>query len=173
MEKMTVDRPALAETHKKFGLYTGLALAVVLAIIYVVKVQNAAWVRYVPVVLIAGGILGNAFAFSRANGGAVTFGQIFTSCFKATAILTLIVMAWTLLSTYVFPEIDVTYKDLLRRTVEGEKGLSAAERTAALTTSQKYSRLIFTSEMLFPCMFMGLISSLIGGAVAPKNQMPV
>ena len=170
---MIAERPALVETHKKAGLYTGLALSAVLAIIYVVKMQDAAWVRYIPVVLIAGGILGNAFTFSKANGGAVTFGQIFTSCFKATAILTLIVMAWTLLSTYVFPEIDVTYKELLRRTIEGEKGLSAAERTEALTTAQKYSRLIFTSEMLFPCMFMGLLSSLIGGLTAPKNKMPV
>ncbi len=170
---MIADRPALVETHKKFGLYTGLALSAVLAIVYVVKMQDAAWVRYLPVVIIAGGILGNAFAFSKANGGAVTFGQLFTSCFKATAILTIIVMAWTLISTYVFPEMDVTYKDLLRRTVEGEKGLSDVERSEALSTSQKYSRLIFTSEMLFPCMFMGLIASLIGGLTAPKNKMPV
>ena len=80
---MIVDRPVLVETHKKAGLYTGLALSAVLAILYVVKVQDAAWARYLPVIFIGGGILANAFAFSRANGGAVTFGQIFTSCFKS------------------------------------------------------------------------------------------
>lgn len=173
MEKIIADLPVLVETHKKAGLYTGIALSAVLAVIYVVKMQDAAWVRYIPVIIIAGGILGNAFTFSKANGGAVTFGQIFTSCFKATAILTIIVMTWALLSTYIFPELDIAYKDAMRRTIEGEKGISEVERSERLIGSLKYSRLMYASEMLFPCMFMGLLASLIGGFTAPKNKMPV
>ena len=51
------------------------------------------------------GILLNGIAFSKANDGYVTFGSVFGSCFKMAMIVTLVMVVWGFLSTWLsFPE---------------------------------------------------------------------
>ncbi len=172
MEQMITDRPALVQTHKTWGLYTGIAVILVSAVLYVTKMQAASWGRWVPIVVLLAGILANANAFSKANGGAVTFGQVFTSCFKATAIITLLGVAWVLISVYVFPNMKAEALEMAQREMEGSPDMTEAQLKMGMDGMRKYFTLITAGSALFGYMFFGLLASLVGGAVAPKNKMP-
>jgi hypothetical protein len=163
----------LVQTHKTYGLITGLILVIFSVVIYIANLEQAAWNQWVVYGLFLGGLIMNAIAFSKANSGIITFGQIFSSGFKATAIISLLVAFWALISIYIFPELKERYIEIGRQKMEQIGKFSAEEIEAALESTRKRFVIIRVMGDLFGYLIMGLIFSLIAAAVAPKNKRPL
>lgn len=170
MENPTITplKPSLVQTHKTYGLITGLIIVVLSAVIYVTGMQQASWVQWVLYAVFLGGLVLNASAFSKANGGTVSFGQLFSSGFKTTAIIVLLVVAWVIASVYIFPDMKENAIELARAKMEQEGKLDADTMETALNVTRNNFTTFVVMGSLFGYMILGLIFSLIAAAVTPR-----
>lgn len=155
-------------THLKYGGITGFVMVVLSLLVYIIdkKVDSPlGMLVYVPLVI---GIIMNAMAFSKANDHFVTFGSVFASCFKASAIVAIIMVAWTVLSVQIFPEMkeagmEIAYKKM------SDQGLPDEEIDKWMGMTEKYYTTFAIGGVMFGMMLWGAIVSLLGAAIAKKK----
>lgn len=159
----------MVQTHKTYGLVTGLAVVVIGLILYVADlafVKGVQYISYLPFII---GIILNGIAFSKANDGYVKFANVFSSCFKACAIVTLIVAGWSLLSVYIFPEMVDKAMDAAREQMQNNQDMDEEQVQQALELTKKFFTPFMIGGVVFGYMFFGAIFSLIGALVAKKK----
>lgn len=170
---LTPLKPNLVQTHKTYGLITGLIIVVLSAVIYVANLQQASWIQWVLYAIFLGGLVMNANAFSKANGGAVSFGQLFSSGFKATAVIVLLVVVWVILSTYIFPDMKERALEIARAQMEKDGKLDEDMMDKSLEMARKNFTTFLVMGSLFGYLILGVIFSLIAAAVTPKHKRPM
>lgn len=156
------------QTHMMYGLITALALIVLNLIVYVADLDDPTWTQWVNYTVFFIGVLLNAFAFSKANGQYVTFGNVFSSGFKAAAIITIISVAWFFIFTLMFPEMKEKGLEIARKSME-QKGMSEEQIEEGMVMTKEYYNVFMVGGVVFSYMFFGALFSLIGAAVAKKK----
>ena len=97
-----------------------------------------------------------------------TFGQLFSFGFKATAVATIISIAFQLLFFVIFPE----YKDKItemQREQMYQRGMTDAQVEQAMTFTAKFFYAFLIGGALVGNLIFGAIGSLIGAAITKKN----
>ena len=158
----------MTQTHKAYGLITGLAIIIVSMILYVADLGFSSWGRYVGYIPFIIGLILNAQAFSKQNDHYVKFGQVFSSCFKACAIITLVVLAWIIASTYIFPDIVEKGLEEARKQMEQNPEMTQEQINAGLAMTKKFFVPFMIAGVLLSYMIIGAIFSLIAAAVPKK-----
>ena len=158
--------------HLTYGLVIALAMIVVNVILYVTGLAFKPGMQYISEIPFLVGLILNAQAFSKANDGYVTFGQVFSSCFKASAIITLILLVWGFISSAIFPEMQEKALEMARENMEKQGKMSDEQIQTALDMTQKYFKLFMVAGVVFGTMFFGAIFSLIAAATAKKKGVP-
>jgi len=161
------------QTHVMYGCITGLVTIVFYLVLYVTKLSFKDGMQYVPYIPFLGGIILNGINFSKANGGAVTFGNVFGSCFKASIIVTLFAVAWMILSMYIFPEMKTQMLEVMREKMAKNPQMTDEMLDKSMGWMQKNFTTIMVSGALFGELIGGALFSLVGAAVAKKNALPV
>lgn len=156
------------QTHKTYALITALVMIVIGTALYFANVASESWAQWLVYIPFLGGLILNAQAYSKANQGYITFGQAFSSCFKATAIITLIMLAWTILSVYIFPDMKERAFEQAQLQME-KQGQSEEAMEMAMDMTRKYFTLFLVMGVLFGYMFFGAIFSLIAAATAKRK----
>lgn len=159
-----------------FGFIIGLILIVINAVMVVTKMNldpKMQWMGFVGYAFFLGGLIMNAAAFSKANDQDITFGQAFGSCFKATAIVTILLTAWGLISTLIFPNMVPDLLEMVHnKMLEGGK-MSEEQVDTAMEFTRKSFKLFMIAGTVFGTLAMGALFSLIAAATAKKNPRPV
>ena len=156
-------------THIMYGFISGIAMVLTTLIIHLTGatfVKGMGYVAYIPFLI---GILLNATAFSKANDGYVTFKKVFGSCFKATMIVAICMVAWSLISMIVFPNMKEMAIEAARKEMAKNPQMTDDAMDMALNITRKYWNIILVASAIFGTMFYGAIFSLIGGGIATKN----
>ncbi len=166
----------MKQTNVLYGAITGIAIVVFLAALYVTGNSFKPGLGMVAYVIFLAGILLNAINFSKANDANVTFGQVFGSGFRATALILLIVTAWTVLSFYIFPDMKDKFMEFIRQKAIDQASKSGSDNTEAMEKGMgmvaDHFVLITVLGTVFYNLIAGLIFSVIGAAVAKKNPQP-
>ncbi|MDR3678988.1 MAG: DUF4199 domain-containing protein [Flavipsychrobacter sp.] len=158
--------------HLTYGLVTALIMAVLSTILYVSGLSFKPGMQYITYIPFLIGILLNAIAYSKVNDGMVTFGQVFSSCFKACAIVTLVTLVWSFISLAVFPDMVNKAMEVARQNMV-EKNLSDEQIDKAIEITRKFFTPFMIAGVIFGTMFVGALFSVIGAAVAKKSRVPV
>jgi hypothetical protein len=139
-----------------------------LAVQFLNLAQNKA-VGALQFVILLGGIIWSCTSYAKQMDANVTFGNVFAHGFKVTAAITAIMVLFTIISLkFINPEMRDTALQQARTQLE-EKNMSDDQIDQALTFTRKYFVVLTTGGSLFFFLVAGLISSLIGAAVAKKN----
>lgn len=157
--------------HLTYGFFTGLALIVLGVVMHVSGLSYESWALYVQMLPFLIGILLNANAYAKACDYDVTFGKVFSSCFRATAIVTLVMILWTFISLMIFPEIkekalEKAMGDML------ESGTADEQADKAIEITKKFFTVFAVGGALFMFLFWGALFSLVGAAIVKKNPQP-
>src|SRR5690348_13561802 len=155
-------------THVMYGLITAIVMIVIGLIIYVAGLSFKPGMQYVVYIPFLIGIIMNAIAFSKANNADVTFGNIFGSGFKVTAIVTLISIVWSFIFVMIFPEIKDKAMEMAREQMQ-TKGLTEEQMDQSIKMAQKFFTTFMIAGILFMYLIVGVIFSLIGAGVAKKK----
>lgn len=155
-------------THMAYGLFTAIAAIIVGLVLHFTDLSFQPWAQWVTLAVLLVGLILNAIAFSGANDAQVTYGQVFSSCFKATAIYTLIIIVWSFISLMLFPDIAEKGMQIAEERMIS-KGMSEEQISQAMDMTRKNFKLFMVGGILFMTMFWGAIFSLIAAAIAKKN----
>ncbi len=153
------------------GLIISMILIVIgLAIYFTGQVANKS-LGYLQYLILFAGILWGCINYAKQLDGNVSFGNVFAHGFKITAVVTVILVLYTLLAlTVLFPEM----KDKLVEQAELEmekQSMSDSQREQAISMMKNYMMPFAIAGILFFFMVIGLIASLIGAAAAKKKPL--
>jgi hypothetical protein len=157
------------QTHKMYGFVTGIAMVIVGLILYISGLafkSGMQWISYIPFLV---GMVLNANAFSKANDGYVTFGNVFGSCFKSSMIVAIVMVAYSILTIFIFPEmkeriISMQREELLKNPKMTEEAIDMAQNM-----TRKFWNVFLIGGAVLGTLFMGAIFSLVGATAVKKN----
>ncbi len=157
------------QIHIPYGLISGIAMVIVGVSIYLAGfafVKGMQYVAYLPLLV---GVILNGMAFSKANDGYVTFGNIFGSCFKMSMIVTIVMVAWGLLSLYILPEMKDKAIEMARAEMAKNPNMTDEMMDMSINMMKKYYNVFMVAGSVFGSLVAGAIFSLIAAAIAPKK----
>jgi hypothetical protein len=157
------------QTHLKYGGLTGLAMVILSLLVYVIDGNVQSKLGYVIYVAFIVGIIMNAMAYSKANNQYVSFSGVFSSCFKASAIIALCMLGWSLLSLVIFPEMKEKGMQIAMDEMSKNPQMTDEMIDQWMVRMDKYYGIITGGFIMAGMMFWGAIISLIGAAVAKKK----
>ncbi|MES2703751.1 MAG: DUF4199 domain-containing protein [Bacteroidota bacterium] len=155
-------------THVPYGAITGLIMVVMGLILYFTGLAFKPGMQYMTYIPFIIGIILNANAYSKANNGFVTFGNVFGSCFRATMIIALVMVAWSAISLFAFPEMKVKAMEIAQQEM-ASKSMSDDQMEKGMEFMKKGYGTMIISFTVFGTLFVGAIFSLIGAAIAKKK----
>ena len=158
-------------SHIVKGAILGGVSVLLAIIIPIFNLYGAQWISWLSYAILIGGIIYGNVLFANQNDNIVTFGNIFAHGFKVTAVVIVILVLYTVLSLFIFP-------DMVDKIIE-------LSRTEMLKNPQLTDEMIEQSTSLFRKSFLpfaiggiilglgffGAIGSLIGAAVAKKKPV--
>jgi hypothetical protein len=96
------------------------------------------------------------------------FGQLFSFGFKATAVTTIIVLAFQVLFFLVFPEYRDKMEEISREQMY-KQGLNDSQVEQAIEFTRRFFWPFLIAGTLVSSLFVGAIGSLIGAGITKKN----
>lgn len=114
-------------------------------------------------------IIMNAIAYSKANGGYVTFGNVFGSGFKLSMVVAIIMTAWSVICIYAFPEMKVQAMEMTKVKMAENPQVTDEQIETFMNMWNKGYNYIMVATAIFGTLIMGAIFALIGAAVAEKK----
>jgi hypothetical protein len=159
-------------THVQKGLLVSLILIVLGVVAHFAGIENEGWYRWLPSIILLGAIIWASAFYSTQMNGQVTFGNVFLHGFKMSAVITVILILWTILSvTLIFPEIKEKAMEMARQQMEDSGKLTDSEIDQRVGFTKKFFMIIVITTILFGTLIVGAIGSLIGAAVAKKKPV--
>ena len=152
----------LKNTHLIFGVVSGLASILIGLVLYLTGAAFTGSLRYYTFVPLFVACFWNAFSFSRANNGFVTYGNVFYSSFKVSVISTAFLLAYTILSMFIFPEMKDKAMELARQEMAKNPNMTDEVMENALNISRK----AYPFFVIFGSLVMGLVQGAVYSLIA-------
>ncbi len=155
--------------HIMYGFIAGVAMVVINLVLYLTGMSFKPGAQYISSIPFLICIILNAIAFSKANDGFVTFGNVFGNCFKASMIVTLIIVGWSVISMFVFPEMKDKALNMAEEQMKKNPQVTDEQIDMAMGITKKYWNTFLIAGAIFGTLIYGVIFSLIGAIVAQKK----
>ena len=161
----------------------GLLIALVVIILGIIGYFtglgfSTTWYNWVVNLVLLAAIIFACVHFANQKEGFVTFGNVFLHGFKISAVVTIIMLVYTLLAfTVLFPDMKEKIFEMQAAQME-KRGLDDDKMEQATNAMKNFFWPITIGVTIFGTLIWGSISSLIGAAVAkkkkfnPLDQMP-
>lgn len=157
-------------THIMYGFITGILVVIASLILYVTGLMfKGSYISIISMVPFLVGIILNAMAYSKANDGFVTFGNVFGSCFKMSMIVAIVVVAWNVIALFALPEMKTKIIEMSREAMLKDRKATDEQIDMVLNGMSKYWGYMAVGGAIFSTLLYGAFFSLIGGAVAQKK----
>ena len=139
------------------GYYTGLGF-------------STTWYNWVVNLVLLAAIIFACVHFANQKEGFVTFGNVFLHGFKISAVVTIIMLVYTLLAfTVLFPDMKEKIFEMQAAQME-KQGMDEDKMEQATSAMKNFFWPITIGVTIFGTLIWGAISSLIGAAVAKKKK---
>jgi len=153
------------------GLLISLFVIVVSIVGYYTELSFQSWFGWLVNAIFFLAIIFACVHFAKQKDGYVTFGNVFLHGFKITAVLTIILLAYTILSmTVLFPEMKEKIFAMQEAKME-EQGLDSDKIETGMNFMKKNFMWLMVVFLIFGNLIIGCIASLIGAAVAKKKPV--
>ncbi len=159
-------------SHLAKGVVISMILIILSLVIYLMELYRMQWLQYVGFLILFAGIIVSVMIFGKENAYNKSFGNLFAHGFKITALVTVIMIAFTFLSDFLFPEAKEKIIEISReQALENAKG-NEEQVEVGMKMFEKYYTLFIMIGIIFWYMLIGVIASLIGAAITKKNPHP-
>lgn len=151
------------------GLVIGLIIIVISLVMYFMNIDTSSSLKWLPIILFCIAIFWSVNSFGKQINYNASFGNYFTHGFKTSAIVTLMMIAFVVISLFVFPEMKEKAMVESRKAMIEQKKLSDDQIESYIETTKKFYTAIAIGFTVFIYMFLGAIASLIGAAITKKD----
>jgi hypothetical protein len=152
------------------GFVISLVLIIYGLIIYFVDQMEHPQLSYAQYAIFLVGIIWACTSYSKQLNANVTFGNLFAHGFKTTAVVTVIILVYTILAFKVlFPDMVDKSIEMTRQKMEADGKASDSQIEKTVSMMKDHFTLFAVVGVIIGFAIMGAISSLIGAAVAKKK----
>lgn len=152
------------------GLIISLLLIVYGLVLYFTNQFMNQGLSSVQYVILIGGIIWSCISYAKEMNGNVTFGNVFAHGFKTTAFVAALTAVYTFFAVkFLFPDMVDMVVEKARQDMVKNNELSSEQIDQALEMTRKFFVPFAVGGALIVFAIVGLVSSLIGAAVAKKN----
>jgi hypothetical protein len=153
------------------GLLISLFVIIVSIAGYYTELSFQSWFGWVVNALFFLAIIFACVHFANQKDGNVTFANVFLHGFKITAVITIILLIYTILSmTVLFPEMKDKIFAMQEAKME-EQGIDSDKIETGMNFMKKNFMMFMVIFLIFGNLIIGCIASLIGAAVAKKKPI--
>lgn len=153
------------------GVLIALLVIIIGIVGYYTDLAFTSWYNWVSNGVMFIAIIAACIHFANQKQGYVTFGNVFLHGFKVTAVVTVILLLYSILAmTILFPDMKERIFEMQQSKME-ESGLDGDKIDQAMVMMKKYFTLFMVMGVIFGTMIFGCIASLIGAAVAKKKPI--
>lgn len=170
---MTTEKKAFTPLQK--GLIISLLLigTSLLVQFFVTDLQQQQKFSWVSFGLLIAGIIWACWSYSSEMNKNVTFGNLFAHGFKTTAVVTCILVVFTILSVAVlFPEMRQKAMEAAAKQMEEQGKMTDTQIEQAVAFTDKFFMPLAIGGALIGNLIVGALAALLGAAIAPKNPNP-
>jgi len=157
-------------THVMAGLVIGAIMIVFSLAIQFLGLDKITGVPLIGYIIVIAGLVLFINIYGKAMNNQVTFGNLFGYGFKATAIIILIMILFTVVFFMLFPDIKEKIFELTRQKME-ERNTSEDQIEKGLALWRKMFWVFTIGGILIVYAIVGAIGSLIGAAVTKKKPI--
>ena len=151
------------------GLIISLILILISLAIYFTGMYTETWIQYLTGCLLLGSIIWAVVNHGKERNNTASFGNLFAFGFKVTAIVTVLVILYSVLSTYIFPDAKEKVMEIARQQAFKNANGNESAIEQGLAWYEKNFTLMMVITVLFWYLVIGVIGSLIGAAVTKKR----
>ncbi len=152
------------------GLIISLILIITGIAVYLIDGMKHPDLNYIQYAIFLTGIIWACVSYSNQLNANVTFGNLFAHGFKTTAVITVIMLVYTLLAIKViFPDMIDKSIEMTREKMEAEGKATDEQIQQGLTMMKDHFVMFAVVGVIIGFAIMGAVSSLIGAAVAKKK----
>lgn len=155
------------------GFIIGLVIiAVTLGLSFSGMDMNSS-LRWLPYLIFCIGIVLSISLYGKQVQHNSTFGNYFAHGFKISALVTIIMIAYTVIFISVFPEFKEKGLDAAREAMREQKSMSEEEINTGIEMTKRFFMVGLIGGILLFYIMTGAIASLIGAAVTKKDPRPL
>ncbi len=163
------------EPKKPMSHFVAASVIAAVLIIYTLVLQftglwknpSMAWISYI---LMVAGLIFFVNQYGNALDNQVTFGNLFSYGFKTTALLALIMIAFTVILFSIFPDIREKMVEIARQRME-DRNTPEDQIDKGIEMWQKMFWVLTFGGIILVYAIVGAIGSLIGAAVTKKKPV--
>lgn len=131
--------------------------------------SNVRWLTYI--IFIVGVIIAIRHYGQQINYNS-TFGNYFAHGFKISALVTIIMIAYSVIFISLFPEFKEEALAEARKQMQSDKNISAESMEKGIDIAKRFFMIGMIGGILFFYLVTGAIASLIGAAITKKDLQP-
>ena len=158
-------------SHIVAGLLIAGVLIIFSIILYFTGTQQGGIYNVIPFILIIGGLIIFINKYGNNNNNQVSFGNLFSYGFKSTAVLTLVIIFFTVIFILLFPDIKEKLFESTRQQMEKNGNLTPEQIDKSLETWQNMFWIITIGGTMLTYAIVGAIGSAIGAAITKKRPI--
>ena len=160
-------------------LSKGILIALILIVVDLIggfaHLRMEKWFSWISTIILAAALITVSINYGKQQNNQVTYGNVFGYTFKIALMISLVIVVYSLLSSYViFPEFRDQLLEKARADMEAKGGMTEEQIDAGMAITKKFIQPIPLSIFAFlGTLFFGTIAALIGAAVTKKNPPDV
>jgi hypothetical protein len=158
-------------SHIVAGLLIAAVLIVYSCILYFADIEQTGIFSFLPFVIILAGLIMFINMYGNAKNNQVTFGNLFAYGFKTTALLTLVVILFTVLFFLIFPDIKEKIFETTQQKMEEQGKMTPSEIEEGMKMWRNMFWVFTIGGILLLYAIVGAIGSLIGAAITKKRPV--
>ena len=154
------------------GLIISLILIVISVVSFLTDQNDASWNKWASWIILIGGVVASCIIYSNQNNNNVTFGNVFGDGFKTGAVITCIMIIFTIVFILLKPEIKEMAMQKAEEEMRKQKNATDEDIDRGLSIVKNFFYVITIGAILIGDLILSLIGALVGAAVARKNPNP-
>ena len=151
------------------GIILCAILIVISLVVYFLELFTEQWIQYVGLAVLFGGVIWAVINNGKERNNNVTFGNLFGFGFKVIAVVIVVMVLYTLLSGYLFPDMKTKIIEVARTRALANPNADPAQVKTGMDIFERNYTLFLVIGVVFWYLILGIIASLIGAAAAKKN----
>ena len=151
------------------GIVLSLILIVLSIVIYFTGLYTQSWGQYAGFVILFAGIFWAVMNYGKEKAHQVTFGNLFAFGFKVAAVAACLVILYSVLSSYIFPEMKEKMIEMAKQKALENPSANEEQVEKGMEVFVKNYNLFIVMVIVFWYLLIGIITSLIAAAVTKKN----
>jgi Protein of unknown function (DUF4199) len=151
------------------GIMIALVLTVLSLVIYFTKLYTETWGQYLGLCIFAGAIIWAVVNHGKERNHEATFGNLFGFGFKVAVVVTCLMILYTVLAGYLFPDVKRTIIDTAREKALSQPNVDKDQLEKGMAVFEKSYTLFIILGLIFWYLIIGAVSSLIAAGVTKKK----